>query len=408
MEALPPAFFEGTAEPTSNFNTTPVIIAHSITLSLAFISTIIRLWSRKRALKANFNMEDYLILIALPLSALSTFTSIWTSTHPPLTTNPFPQSPLINALTTLTSLNLTKLSLVLYYLRSLPGLLLRRASQALVVISGLSTTAVAFALLFACSPVAAFWDTTIGGKCIDLTALRLTNATLDLLTILVIFILPVRLLWKADIPLLQRLPVIAAFTTGLLVLLAATLQIVALASPSDRHIHITTPLLLNLAILCANLPPCKALLTRHFPNSFPSTTLHLHLTVSNTTSLNRFEHRPVKLAPIQTKLKYYHTRGGSATSASTGRTGTPIKGWEGRTSCDLLGGKLRPIVTSESKECIVVTGEDGVEQIVSGGPRGESRGGEFGRDGDLSPFEDIELGRMAEKQSMDERNRFGL
>jgi hypothetical protein len=331
-------------------------------------------------------------------------------------TNPFPQYLLINSIVHLIALNLTKISITLYFLRALPGLYLRRASQGLIIFAIASTTSIAFALLFSCSPVNAAWDLTVtDAKCIDESAVAISNAFFDLLSILVIFVIPLPILWKAGVPLIQRVPIIFAFFTGLLVITGSIIRITSLFAHridkdihyADAIVHITGTIVLNLAIFCANLPPCKAMLSKHFPAKFPSTTMHLHLTVSNATSLNRFEHKPVKLAPIQTKLKYYHSRGGSATSAST--HATTLKGWEGRTSCDLMTSKLRPLERSESRECIVVTGEDGVEKIEVVDDRARSRSGTASSRVDV--FDDVELGRVslaAEKPSTEERGRFGL
>jgi len=70
---------------------------------------------------------------------------------------------------------------------------------------------------FSCWPVAFFWDKSIkGGHCVNFTAIWFTFSGFSIATDLAIWVLPIPVLWKLQLPKKQRLSLIAAFAFGFL------------------------------------------------------------------------------------------------------------------------------------------------------------------------------------------------
>ena len=69
--------------------------------------------------------------------------------------------------------------------------------------------------IFACTPVAYFWEKSISnGHCINLLAFWFSNAAFNILSDLVIIILPIPVLKSLSIPLKQKYGLIMIFIMG--------------------------------------------------------------------------------------------------------------------------------------------------------------------------------------------------
>ena len=98
----------------------------------------------------------------------------------------------------------TKISILLEYLRVCVSIPVRNACyavMALVIAYGVQTF---FSGLFTCTPVAAFWDQTIPGKCVDRWALFFANGGINIFIDFTILLLPVFLLRSLMIPKRQK------------------------------------------------------------------------------------------------------------------------------------------------------------------------------------------------------------
>ena len=67
-----------------------------------------------------------------------------------------------------------------------------------------------------CSPIPAAWDISIQGKCINRDALYYAQAALNIVTDIVVFVSPLPLLQKLQLPLRQRLVIISILLAGAL------------------------------------------------------------------------------------------------------------------------------------------------------------------------------------------------
>ena len=72
-----------------------------------------------------------------------------------------------------------------------------------------------FGTIFICTPVAYFWDRTIAkGHCVNLLAFWFSNASFNIVTDLMICVLPVPVLRSLQLPRKQKVMLIAVFVVG--------------------------------------------------------------------------------------------------------------------------------------------------------------------------------------------------
>jgi len=70
--------------------------------------------------------------------------------------------------------------------------------------------------LFMCHPVAKFWHSTLKGSCISQLGVWFSNATLNILTDAMIFLLPMPALKRLRLPRRQKYGLMAVFALGFL------------------------------------------------------------------------------------------------------------------------------------------------------------------------------------------------
>jgi hypothetical protein len=115
------------------------------------------------------------------------------------------------------SVTCAKSSILLFYLRLSPHRYFRVITYGLLVIIVIYSLIVSFQFLFACTPMAKFWDMTITkATCIDYRKIWLFNALMNSLTDICMLILPIPMLWPVRIPLRQKMGVTAMLMVGVL------------------------------------------------------------------------------------------------------------------------------------------------------------------------------------------------
>ncbi|KAI0018893.1 hypothetical protein F4780DRAFT_793907 [Xylariomycetidae sp. FL0641] len=87
-------------------------------------------------------------------------------------------------------------------------------------------TANFFAINFTCTPHAKIWDKTIqGGSCIDDGALYFSGAIVNLISDIVIFLIPQRVIWTLNMPTIKKIKASVVFSLGLLCCVLAILRV---------------------------------------------------------------------------------------------------------------------------------------------------------------------------------------
>ncbi|PYI11753.1 hypothetical protein BO78DRAFT_413562 [Aspergillus sclerotiicarbonarius CBS 121057] len=166
--------------------------------------------------------------------------------------------------------------------------------------------------LLLCRPLAYNWDMTISnGVCGNRNATYVVAGTLNLITDLMVMALPLPHIWKLQLSIPKRLALSFVFCLGLLVSVISIVRLFSLMAISFTDIThsvqmgvMWTVLEPELAIICANMPLLKVLLSRMFPKVF--STAGKKYSVSNPQAfeqlheqgaiypMNRLDHEPVK------------------------------------------------------------------------------------------------------------------
>lgn len=111
-------------------------------------------------------------------------------------------------------LALSKISIVVFYLRIFPDNWFRYAALVTIVMITISTTIIFLMTVFSCHPVAYFWDKNLRGKCIDINSLAYANSGMSIAQDLIIIALPIPILLKLNISTKKKIGVGFMLTIG--------------------------------------------------------------------------------------------------------------------------------------------------------------------------------------------------
>src|SRR5690554_1222349 len=98
------------------------------------------------------------------------------------------------------TMGLVKISIIALYIRLSVSQKFRAVAFTLIIIIGLSTLANVLVAIFPCNPVRKAWDTTMKGKCVKLIDFMVASAIINIIGDFAVFILPVQMLWKVQLP----------------------------------------------------------------------------------------------------------------------------------------------------------------------------------------------------------------
>ena len=91
--------------------------------------------------------------------------------------------------------------------------------------------------IFQCTPIEYIWNKGVAGTCIDRVTLFLSNAGLDIFQDFLIYVLPLRSVYKLYLPRKQRLALIAIFMAGGFVCITGILRLNALHTAAVTEDH---------------------------------------------------------------------------------------------------------------------------------------------------------------------------
>lgn len=251
------------------------VLATTIPLtSLAAIAVVLRLYTRLHILK-RLGYDDYTIIAAL-ISSLVFLAFLVVEVNYGLGTPTSALSPTEfkdqlwalwwTILCYNLSLVLTKISILLLYLRIFPeSRLIVVVKWVLAVIIVYSIWIILSSILF-CIPVRGFWDFSIHARCFPKKPVWMLSASLNIATDLTIFLLPMPVLTTLTLPWRQKIGVVFIFVVGLFVCIISIIRltkILELAEHLDEFSQLNNPTATwssiesNLAILCACMPSLR-------------------------------------------------------------------------------------------------------------------------------------------------------
>ncbi|KAF5250827.1 hypothetical protein FANTH_4018 [Fusarium anthophilum] len=105
----------------------------------------------------------------------------------------------------------TKLSLLTFYLHISPQKLFRIAVWVFIGIVSLYTFGITLTMLLVCNPPRKAFEFKVGGQCIDAAILYMATAVSNIATDVILFILPIPMIYNLQIPRKQKAVVVVVF-----------------------------------------------------------------------------------------------------------------------------------------------------------------------------------------------------
>ncbi|KAI0182022.1 hypothetical protein GGR52DRAFT_568228 [Hypoxylon sp. FL1284] len=164
-----------------------------------------------------------------------------------------------------------KTSFAVLYLRIFPEGGFRVVNKILIVFLFVQATAETCAVLFRCSPIRKSWDYKLKGSCLDLHPLWYCTFACNFSTDMILFIEPIPLTWRLQLPLAKRLALIIMLSLGLLVTCISVVRVVCTSDiSSDDTYELADPYMwamieFSALIICSCIPSLRQVVAR-IPN----------------------------------------------------------------------------------------------------------------------------------------------
>ncbi|KAH7024927.1 uncharacterized protein B0I36DRAFT_250614 [Microdochium trichocladiopsis] len=177
-----------------------------------------------------------------------------------------------------TAVGLTKVSICFSYLHLFPSHGNKIFCYTMTGFVTLYSVLCLLLSLLECQPLEAVWDHSIEGRCLNADVTVYVGASLNSAIDLVVYLWPVRPLWKLQLPSQQRFGLVALFSVGLVVCVVGILRIYYLSQLmasadflwNGVPIWVCSTLEVNLGIICACLTGVKPVMAILFPSIFGS------------------------------------------------------------------------------------------------------------------------------------------
>ncbi|RPA76717.1 hypothetical protein BJ508DRAFT_213453 [Ascobolus immersus RN42] len=273
----------------------PIIFGVGISFSiLSMLFVIGRMWSRHYLLR-RVGFEDWLIVFSWCQSVFLVFCCCWSTRYgvglhywdidptKSMVTPSFPAQ-YVTTIVYPTVTTCIKFSILIFYIRLTPSLIFNRLVKATMALTFLIFLGTIFANIFACVPIYLNWDfvarfTPGLGTCVNQIHLWIAGAALHCLTDLVIFVLPIPLVLRSQLPTRQKWNAMVIFALGLLLVVASVVRlqmnILTLDPEQLRDYNWTgsramawTTMEVNVGIIVACLPGIRPLLAHLMPSWF--------------------------------------------------------------------------------------------------------------------------------------------
>ncbi|KAL4936772.1 hypothetical protein BDV06DRAFT_86230 [Aspergillus oleicola] len=172
----------------------------------------------------------------------------------------------------ITSITLTKLSMLLLYLRLFPEKRIRWAIYITLALTTAWGVSLLLANIFSCTPVSYIWHSWDGeheGSCISHEKVMWTHAITNIVFDVIIIALPMPTLLNLNMSLKKKIGVVIMFAVGLVVTAVSILRCVTLlkfnindnATKKIVPVSIYSVVELDLSIICACMPGIRAFIT---------------------------------------------------------------------------------------------------------------------------------------------------
>jgi hypothetical protein len=174
------------------------------------------------------------------------------------------------------SSGLAKISILLTYLRiASRDSWFRRVTVAVIILVAIQVVAFLAVLWLQCRPMRYYWTSDTLKHCISEGPVVLSQAIVMVLLDLMVCALPIPTLLKLQLPKAERILLVALFSLGIVVVVAAGMRAYWTHHVTDETYDVTwegfylwiwTAVEANLGVICGNIPALRALYKRMFPS----------------------------------------------------------------------------------------------------------------------------------------------
>ncbi|KAK5682121.1 hypothetical protein LTS10_005246 [Elasticomyces elasticus] len=251
---------------------------------LAAIAVLLRLYTRIKIVSRS-GLDDLFISIAMLLSILLTICmcqevnyggSRRFATLTSLERKGFAQWLWASIWVYYLALGTLKCSILLQYLRIFPQTRFQMTCYVMLGVVGVYTTWAVFSAIFACTPVALFWNESLHGTCFNRLAVWFSNAVFNITTDIITTVLPLPMLRALRLPQRQRIVLMVVFALGGFSCIVSILRLPSLyaiskatdMSYSNSLAALYSNMEVNIGILCSCIPPLKGLVNHISPKLF--------------------------------------------------------------------------------------------------------------------------------------------
>ncbi|KAL8786441.1 MAG: hypothetical protein Q9213_002757 [Squamulea squamosa] len=215
---------------------------------IATIGVLLRLYARRIA-AAKYGIDDYLIILALTDQATQVLFGC--------------------------SITATKLSILFFYHRLFPF----RTFNVVCLVTGIATILWWIGLMLTaflhCRPLAYYWDRSIpNGHCVNDNLIGYTITSFNIVTDLVVLILPIPWLWGMNMAVPKRMAIVGLFVLGSFVCIAGIIRLPFLselqfsdATYTSVSVGVWVNVECNIGVLSACLPILRPLFSNKYASS---------------------------------------------------------------------------------------------------------------------------------------------
>ncbi|KAI9886879.1 MAG: hypothetical protein M1823_001315 [Watsoniomyces obsoletus] len=254
---------------------TVLIIAVSVMMVFPTMSIILRLFAKRRT-NSRISADDYAILAALFLAfglhaITTTATRFGVGRHAAVVGRDNIRRQFMTqyafVIVYIIDITLVKGSILLFYRRLFDTRQFKRTSAIVAGIILAYCTAFVLVSIFQCTPIPHMWDKSIEGHCINTPIFLLLGAVFNIVSDIVIVLLPLPIVWNLQVTRRQKIALTSVFLLGGFVCVASIVRVPYLwmlttsGDPTWYSVNaaIWTMVEVDLGIVCACLPVMRPL-----------------------------------------------------------------------------------------------------------------------------------------------------
>ncbi|KKK16523.1 hypothetical protein ARAM_003075 [Aspergillus rambellii] len=260
---------------------------------IALLAFLLRVLARLPCCGGQFGMDDWtmaltmccmipLSVLSYPLAKIGLGKDMWTVPFDNITHILYIY--FFDECLYLTTIALTKISILCFYLRVFPRREFRIAVYVVIAVNIAYVLVFDLISIFQCDPVRGAWerwDDETDFKCRNINAQGWSAAAINMILDIVVMGLPLRELYQLNLSTRKKAYVMLMFSLGLLVTLVSILRLESLITFSNTQnltwdyvtVGYWSTIECHVGVICACLPAIRALFRRVWPRIFGDTTL---------------------------------------------------------------------------------------------------------------------------------------